>query len=232
VNYKTYSSSADAGQSSSAWLTFKDRDDWIKLMLAADGDELCPGAKIVGTRIARHHNVDTGQCNPAIGKLVLGTGISESTVRRMIRELEAKGWISVDRTRGRHSNSFELRSPTLPNVTGLNPVTADGVRDNPTLSNRGSQPCQIRPNPVTADTQNSESRTASRTAKARGAQKARPRRSLSGDGEIPLPTSITESMLARARDRAGWDANRANLEFDKFRNWCLSNGSITATLDP
>jgi Helix-turn-helix domain len=203
--------------------TFRDRDDWIKHILAVG--ELSAAAKVVAVRLAMHLNVETGQCNPSIEKLVSGTGMSESTVRRMIRdELEAEGWIGVDRTRGRHTNSFDLRSPTLPDVTGLNPVTCDGVQDSPTLSNRGSQPCQIRPNPVTADTRIRESRTENRTAKARGAQKARPRRSLSGEGEIPLPTSMTESMSTRALERAGWNSDRANLEFDKFRNRCLSSG--------
>jgi hypothetical protein len=154
--------------------TFRDRDDWLRLLLAAD--ELCPGAKVVGARVALHRNVETGQCNPTIGKLVLGTSMSESTVRRMIDELEVKGWIRVHRTRGRHSNSFELRAPTLSTVTGytpvnrdtvegFNPVNAERVQDEPTLSTATPQPCQIKPNPVTADTQNRESRTENRTAK-------------------------------------------------------------------
>ena len=31
-------------------------------------------------------------------------------------------------------------------------------------------------------------------------------------------------MLARALERAGWDARRAKLEYDKFRNWHLAKG--------
>jgi hypothetical protein len=153
--------------------TFEDRDDWLRLLLAA---ELSPGVKVVGARVALHHNVKTGQCNPAIGKLVLGTDMSESTVRRMIRELEFRGWLRVDRTLGRHSNSFELLAPTLSDGTGFNPVnsdtvegsnpiSADRVQDAPTLSTVTPQPCQNQPNPVTADTQNRESRTENRTAK-------------------------------------------------------------------
>jgi hypothetical protein len=155
--------------------TFEDRDDWLRLLLAAD--ELSPGAKVVGARIALHHNIKSGQCNPAIGTLVLGTRMSESTVRRMIRdELEVKGWLRVDRTLGRHSNSFKLIAPTLSDATGFNPVnsdtvedsnpiTDDRVQDGPTLSTLTPQPCQNQPNPVTADTQNRESITENRTAK-------------------------------------------------------------------
>ena len=153
--------------------TFEDRDDWLKLLLAAG--ELSPAAKVVGARVALHHNVNTGQCNPAIGTLVLGTTMSESTVRRRIDELEVAGWLRVDRTRGRHSNSFELLATTLSNATGFDPVNgdtveepnpskADRVQDAPTLSLVTPQPCQNQPNPVTADTQNRESITANRTA--------------------------------------------------------------------
>jgi hypothetical protein len=145
--------------------TFKDRDDWIELLLAVA--DLSLGAKVVGARIAHHHNIKTGQCNPTIVKLILGTGMSDSSVRRAIRELEAGGWFRVDRTLGRHSNSYELLAPTLSDATGFNPTTDDRVNpispdrvQNPTLSPVTLQPCQIEvPNPVTIDRQNHESRT-------------------------------------------------------------------------
>ena len=43
--------------------TFKDRDDWVRLLLAIEGETLSATAKIVGIRIAFHHNVETGQRN-------------------------------------------------------------------------------------------------------------------------------------------------------------------------
>jgi hypothetical protein len=153
--------------------TFRDRDEWLELLLAA-GVSL--GTKVVGSRIAHHHNVETGQCNPNIETLVLGTGISQSSVRRHVGELEIAGWLRVDRTVGRYSNSYELRVPTLSAVKGFNPVsgervdepnpvTGERVQDAPTLSTVTSEPCQNRPNPVTHERQNSESITAKRTAK-------------------------------------------------------------------
>jgi hypothetical protein len=151
------------GKASSAWRTFKDRDHWLELLLAAD--ELSLGAKVVGSRIAHHHNIETGQCNPGVEKLVLGTGISQSSVRRHVTELEAAGWLRVDRTLGRYSNSYELLLPTLSALTGINPVKGERVQDTSTLSPVTPQPCQNRPNPVTHERQNSESITAKRTAK-------------------------------------------------------------------
>lgn len=174
VNVERNSNPSRTSQASSpSWpiKAFADRDDWLKLLLAVDSDALSSSAKVVAIRIALHHNVESGQCNPTIGRLALGTGMSESTVRRMIRELEEAGWLGVDRTRGRHSNSFDLRAPTLSHAKGLNPVNGDSVEGSnpsncgrvqagPTLSNEHSQPCQIEANPVTADTQKRESITA------------------------------------------------------------------------
>jgi hypothetical protein len=100
--------------------TFKDRDDWIKLLLAADGDELSPANKIVGARIAFHHNIETGQCNPSLAQLAAGSGMSDRNVRRMLRELEETGWLGTD-SRGRHTHSFELRVPNSTKETELNP---------------------------------------------------------------------------------------------------------------
>jgi Helix-turn-helix domain len=155
--------------------TFKDRDQWLELLLA--DDELSLGAKVVGSRIALHHNVETGQCNPKIETLVDGTRISQSSVRRHVAELETAGWLRVDRTVGRYSNSYELRVPTLSSVTGFNPVrdervdepnpvTGERVQDAPTLSTVTPEPCQNRPNPVNRErSRTANLRTANRTAK-------------------------------------------------------------------
>jgi hypothetical protein len=111
--------SVDATPPSSAWpiKTFLERDEWIKLMLATDCALLGHGEKLLATRIALHHNVTTGQCNPSMSELGKGTGTCERTVRRTIRKLVQAGWIGVHQSRGWHHNSFELRVPeTLPTV--------------------------------------------------------------------------------------------------------------------
>ena len=142
---------------------FRDRNEWLELLLAAD---VSLGAKVVGSRIAHHHNVETGQCNPKIETLVDGTGISQSSVRRHITELETAGWLCVDRTVGRYSNSYDLRVPTVSEVTGINPVNGERVQGAPTLSTVTPQPCQNRANPVTHErSRTANLRTANRTTK-------------------------------------------------------------------
>jgi hypothetical protein len=155
--------------------TFRDRDEWLEMLLG--DNEVSLGAKVAGSRIALHHNVETRQCNPKIETLVDGTRISQSSVRRHVAELEAAGWLRVDRTVGRYSNSYELRVPTLSAVTGLNPVncervdepnpvTGERVQNAPTLSTVTPQPCQNQPNPVTHErSRTANLRTAKRTAK-------------------------------------------------------------------
>jgi hypothetical protein len=129
VNTTTDNNPRTAGQASSAWQTFKDRDDWIRLFLATDGEELSCTAKIVGARIALHHNIETGRCDPSLGELAHGTGMSDRNVRRMLRELEEKCWVRVQ-SRGHHrSNSFELLVPeavTRPDESQEDRTTVSG----------------------------------------------------------------------------------------------------------
>jgi hypothetical protein len=149
---------ACAGQASSTWRIFRDRDEWIEQVLACD---LTATAKIVATRIALHHNIETGRCDPSMIGLVKRTHTSDSTVRRAIKELEDAGLLAVDRTSGRYRNSYLLLAPTLPpmegltlpSVTGLNPTAHDRVEtSNPTAG--GGQPYQNEvPNPTTVDRQ-------------------------------------------------------------------------------
>jgi hypothetical protein len=167
INNRPSAQRCQASSSAYPIKTFKDRDAWIRLLLAVDADALSCTAKIVAIRIALHHNVETEQCNPAIGKLVLGTGMSKSTVLRMLCELEREGWIGIDRSRGRYTNSFELRAPTVSRVTPFNSVSSDTVEGSSTVSAVTPQQCQRwHRNSVTADTQKRE-RTENRTAKDR-----------------------------------------------------------------
>src|SRR5581483_7008473 len=76
---------------------FKDRDDWIIALLAS---ELSCTAKIIATRIALHHNIETGRCDPSIATLAAGAGVSKNTVLRSLRESEQAGWVHISRSRG------------------------------------------------------------------------------------------------------------------------------------
>jgi hypothetical protein len=124
VNIETSNQPSAQRQASSSWPieTFKDRDDWIKQILAVKVSTLSGPAKVVATRIAFHLNINTGRCNPASVTLALECGMDERSVRRMIQIIESAGWLSVDRSRGRNSNSFELRAPPEDlRQPGLNP---------------------------------------------------------------------------------------------------------------
>jgi hypothetical protein len=169
-----HSQAAPIGQCRSRTLpitTFKDRDAWIKHMLAVDCAMLSHGAKVVASRIALHHNIETGQCNPSMAMLVAGTGMSDRTVRRMLAELEQAAWISVDRSRGYHANSFDLRVPeTLATDAGVQedqtPAPVARVRNTNTLATSASNPSNsCKQTLATVGRQKSESRTANRTAK-------------------------------------------------------------------
>jgi hypothetical protein len=101
-------------EASKAWTVFKDRDDWIRSLLAVSADDLSYTAKIVGVRIAMHHNVKTGRCDPDMATLAAGTSMSDRNVRRMLRELEQRGWLHVEHRGYRRTNSFELLIPSEP----------------------------------------------------------------------------------------------------------------------
>jgi helix-turn-helix protein len=169
VNLQTSNSPSAERQASEAYpiKTFKDRDAWIRLMLAIDVATLSHGAKILGVRVALHLNVETGQCNPSMAMLAEGSGTSDSTVRRMLHELEREGWLGIDRSQGRHANSFELRTPTLSTGEGVQPCQQLEGFNNINLVNswKGNPVKSSTPTLSTGDRQKSESRTANRKAK-------------------------------------------------------------------
>ncbi|MET4788260.1 hypothetical protein ABIF64_000438 [Bradyrhizobium japonicum] len=169
MNIETFRHPSVQRQASSAHpiKTFRDRDEWMRHLLAIDIATLSHGAKILAMRVALHLNVETGQCNPSMAMLAEGTGTSESTVRRMLHELEQQGWVSVDRSQGRHSNSFELRVPTLSTDERVQPCQpVKGFNNtNPVNPWKGNPVKSSTPTLSTGDGQKSESRTANRTAK-------------------------------------------------------------------
>jgi Helix-turn-helix domain len=153
--------------------TFRDRDDWIKLLLAADGDTLSTTAKIVATRVAFHHNIETGRCDPSLDTLASGISMSARHVRRMLNELEEAGWLIVAKSVGGrrqgddyNSHSFKLSVPvTRTGESGLNPDTV--VRDNESNPDKPGRLTRTNgvANPDTVVRQEKSESTAKRTAK-------------------------------------------------------------------
>jgi hypothetical protein len=123
---------------------FKDRDEWMRLLLAIDGSDLIPSAKIVGASVALHHNVKTGRCDPPLLTLAKATGMSVRNVRRMLRILEQSGWLITDQSSGGcradeeyNANSYVLSVPiTRTDVSALNPDNAVRVKE-PNPDKRG-----------------------------------------------------------------------------------------------
>jgi len=80
--------------------------------LAASNTRIPPLSLKVFTRLVKHHNMKTGQCNPSIGTLARALGASERGVRGAIRQLEKHGLIETQPGGGRHrSNDYII--PTL-----------------------------------------------------------------------------------------------------------------------
>jgi hypothetical protein len=67
------------------------------------------GAKAVGGRLLEHLNLETGRCDPSIGRMARDLGLDERSVRRSIGELEAAGLVARVINSGRgHANSYRL----------------------------------------------------------------------------------------------------------------------------
>jgi hypothetical protein len=127
--------------------TFAERDAWMRAVLASD---LPDAAVRVAIRIALHLRVSTGRCDPSYTTLATESHVAERSVYRLVALLEQKGWLSIQRTRGRHSNQYVLLNPANP-MAGLNPAIAEtglnaanpDSRDNPTVPNRASNPANM-----------------------------------------------------------------------------------------
>src|SRR5262245_54893765 len=78
--------------------TFKERDDWMRAVLASD---LPDAAARLAVRIALYLQVTTGRCNPSYATLAAESHVAERSVYRLVALLEHRGWIAVQRTGGR-----------------------------------------------------------------------------------------------------------------------------------
>jgi hypothetical protein len=221
-------------KASSEWRTFKDRDEWIAAMLATPERVLDWREKAIAIRIALHHNINTGQCDPSIIGLATGCGVSGNTIRSAIKALEKSGWVGVDRSPGRHRNAFQLLAPTLQADCMVEPFKhAEGLEDGQPFKERVPNPSTNDPNPSTCLHPNSESITAkNRTAKGTTkpkvktpAPKTRRRRS-----QTPWPDGfhLDGDLADHAAKKAGWDHGRAFAEFERFENHHRAKGTVFA----
>jgi hypothetical protein len=110
----------------------KGRDRWMCALAAAS--DLSTMAIRLALRLCVSFNCKTGQCDPGYRTLAEDMAVSERSVFRAIAELEAGGWIAVDRTGGDNTrnNQFALLIPgaqvtTVVTRSGANMVSPEKV---------------------------------------------------------------------------------------------------------
>ncbi|MGY2935989.1 hypothetical protein ACVWZ6_005591 [Bradyrhizobium sp. GM6.1] len=103
--------------------TLRDRDMWLVALAASRS--LGDGDKVLGVRLALHHNVKTGQCNPSYDALAHGTGRTVSAIPKQLKRLEETGFINRISSKGRYRNSYELTLPAEATTDGWIGSTPD-----------------------------------------------------------------------------------------------------------
>jgi len=84
--------------------------DWIGEILQVEARELRGPEKVVAICVALHVD-QTGRCRRSSALLAEACGMDERSVRRRLEKLVGAGWVGVDRSGGRHPNSFFLMTP-------------------------------------------------------------------------------------------------------------------------
>lgn len=153
-----------------AQLELGSRTRWVLLI---DSAPLRPTTKHVALRLHVYMlGADENVAWPSVVELARCTGLSDTTVRSAIGELEEAGWLAVHRTLGFHANRYYLAWPAV-DVTGRRALpdrcaapTDDGGaacsrRAGWGTATPGTGPCSLhggeprrRPNPSTADGSN------------------------------------------------------------------------------
>jgi hypothetical protein len=101
----------------------RDHFRWLEAIIAAA--DISATARLLGVRLALHHNVKTGRCFVGYAKLAAEIGIAERSAMRAVAELERRGWITVHRGGGRgHANTFRFSIPSE-TVTGVSGFAAE-----------------------------------------------------------------------------------------------------------
>jgi hypothetical protein len=181
--------------------TFRERDDWICQMLAADNEVLSPTAKVLTARVALHLHVADGALQVGTNKLGAGIGISERQARRLILEAEAAGWIHVNRSGGWHANSYQLMVPE----TRTPDVRVQGSQTRTSGVRVSSKCSRLDPGQKRTNTRTSGVRQNSVTASVGGAEPRAPQER-GGAGELVLAGGFEDLRAAWPRPWADDDA--------------------------
>lgn len=88
--------------------------------------------RLVLLALADRAQADTGCCNPSMADIAARCGMSDRGARKVVRRLEASGWLEVDVNRGRGNRSRYraiLRPPQAPENRNEKTGTRDRFRD-------------------------------------------------------------------------------------------------------
>lgn len=101
---------------------------WLDAVMSRT--DLSPGAKLTAWALVRHHNDQTGQCNPSAARLALVAGLTVRGVQKALAGLVAAGLVLViGAVRGRGSNGYILAGDTNHvRNTDANAVPVDSER--------------------------------------------------------------------------------------------------------
>jgi hypothetical protein len=151
--------------------TFRERDDWMRAVLAADLPDACVRVAIT---IALHLRVTTGQCNPSYPTLAAESHVSERSTYRLVDLLEHRGWIAVTRLSGR-VNQYTLLTTanSVAGVTTAKPVAVVPLPNRePTPAKSSTEPLPNRGGTPANMLAGKKRRTAKRTAKEESESRA------------------------------------------------------------
>jgi hypothetical protein len=220
--------------------TFPDRDNWMRLLLADDA--LSPSAKVVAQRLALHLNVKSGRCDPSLDRLAQGTGMSRSTMKRTLQDLDKAGWIGIRRSSGGRSlsghgycHSFEFLTPA---AAALNRFTDEPVGDDARGSNQTTNRVKSDDQPVQIEggnrftvgplTENRTEKRTERTAKVALAGSGHSKnRFKTGNQRLttwPADLILNGEWIAIAAGK-GFNTKRAGNIFEKFKCHHRAKGS-------
>jgi hypothetical protein len=197
------------------------RDQFVNMVLA-DG-KLGRMAIRVGARLGMYLNCTHGQCDPGYPTIADALGVSERSVIRAVAELEARGWIEVDRADGKINNKFRLFMIEPDSVNGVTTaVTPDADDQDPDgvteILKWGDKNAFKNGNGVTtAVTQNTEKEN---TEKDNSAASPRALCSLLEESVTEASARLDAALFADE----GVDAGNADLETSTMNAACLDMG--------
>lgn len=199
------------------------KEKWL-VAVAANIHEWFPVA--VAVALARYFNSKTEEAFPSVDTLAEELDTDRRNTQRALDRLVKAEWLKCTRSRGRNPNYYRISFPATyygARSTACDGTSFKGTEAAPTACHQTanrvpthSEPCAVtRPN---LEEPRMEPRTPWCTAPQDNSAGVRKRTSTKRT-TIPKNWELTTTLLASARQLAGWDADRAEEERQKFVDW-------------